>query len=93
MADSLGKILIAYIPLGQRDIKKALNVVLRAEILKMVGARGFEPPTSASRTQRSNQTEPRSDLKRIYHPKELLTYLIKCVFQLKKAKETIFSEK
>ncbi len=29
----------------------------------MVGARGFEPPTSASRTQRSSQAEPRSDIK------------------------------
>ncbi len=28
----------------------------------MVGARGFEPPTSASRTQRSSQTEPRPEL-------------------------------
>ena len=27
----------------------------------MVGARGFEPPTSASRTQRSSQAEPRPD--------------------------------
>ena len=26
---------------------------------KLVGARGFEPPASASRTQRSSQTEPR----------------------------------
>ncbi|MBQ7207552.1 MAG: hypothetical protein IJS01_07130 [Lentisphaeria bacterium] len=25
---------------------------------KMVGVRGFEPPASASRTQRSSQTEP-----------------------------------
>ena len=25
----------------------------------LVGARGFEPPASASRTQRSSQTEPR----------------------------------
>lgn len=29
---------------------------------EMVGARGFEPPTSASRTQRSSQAEPRSDI-------------------------------
>ncbi len=29
---------------------------------KLVGARGFEPPASASRTQRSSQTEPRPDL-------------------------------
>ena len=30
---------------------------------KMVGVRGFEPPASASRTQRSSQTEPHPDLK------------------------------
>ena len=29
---------------------------------KMVGVRGFEPPASASRTQRSSQTEPHPDL-------------------------------
>ena len=28
----------------------------------MVGVRGFEPPASASRTQRSSQTEPHPDL-------------------------------
>ena len=28
---------------------------------KLVGARGFEPPASASRTQRSSQTEPHPD--------------------------------
>ncbi len=28
---------------------------------KMVGAGGVEPPTSASRTQRSNRTEPRPE--------------------------------
>ena len=28
----------------------------------MVGVRGFEPPTFASRTQRSNQAEPHPDL-------------------------------
>ena len=28
---------------------------------KMVGVRGFEPPTFASRTQRSNQAEPHPD--------------------------------
>ena len=28
---------------------------------KMVGVRGFEPPASASRTQRSSQTEPHPD--------------------------------
>ena len=27
----------------------------------MVGVRGFEPPASASRTQRSSQTEPHPD--------------------------------
>ncbi len=27
----------------------------------MVGVRGFEPPTFASRTQRSNQAEPHPD--------------------------------
>ena len=30
----------------------------------MVGVRGFEPPASASRTQRSSQTEPHPDLRR-----------------------------
>ena len=30
----------------------------RRRIFKMVGVRGFEPPASASRTQRSSQTEP-----------------------------------
>ena len=30
----------------------------RRRIEKMVGVRGFEPPASASRTQRSSQTEP-----------------------------------
>ncbi len=30
--------------------------------LNLVGARGFEPPASASRTQRSSQTEPRPDM-------------------------------
>ena len=30
----------------------------RRRIKKMVGVRGFEPPASASRTQRSSQTEP-----------------------------------
>ena len=29
---------------------------------KMVGVRGFEPPASASRTQRSSQTEPHPDM-------------------------------
>ena len=28
----------------------------------MVGVRGFEPPASASRTQRSSQTEPHPDI-------------------------------
>ena len=28
----------------------------------MVGARGFEPPTSWSRTRRSSQAEPRPDV-------------------------------
>jgi hypothetical protein len=32
-------------------------------IEKMVGATGFEPATSWSRTKRSSQTEPRPDLK------------------------------
>ena len=32
-----------------------------AENKKMVGVRGFEPPTFASRTQRSNQAEPHPD--------------------------------
>ena len=41
--ESLRKILIAYIPLVQGDMKKALSVVLRAETVEMVGARGFEP--------------------------------------------------
>ena len=31
----------------------------------MVGVRGFEPPASASRTQRSSQTEPHPDLCRL----------------------------
>ena len=34
----------------------------RRRIEKMVGVRGFEPPTFASRTQRSNQAEPHPDL-------------------------------
>ena len=33
----------------------------RRRIKKMVGVRGFEPPASASRTQRSSQTEPHPD--------------------------------
>ena len=33
---------------------------------KMVGVRGFEPPASASRTQRSSQTEPHPDIKSIF---------------------------
>ena len=33
-----------------------------AKAKKMVGVRGFEPPASASRTQRSSQTEPHPDL-------------------------------
>ncbi len=28
----------------------------------MVGVRGFEPPASASRTQRSSQTEPHPEI-------------------------------
>ena len=32
----------------------------------MVGVRGFEPPASASRTQRSSQTEPHPDLRRCH---------------------------
>ena len=30
----------------------------------MVGVRGFEPPASASRTQRSSQTEPHPDVQK-----------------------------
>ena len=40
------------------------NAVKRTFVLvgkKMVGVRGFEPPASASRTQRSSQTEPHPD--------------------------------
>ena len=33
-----------------------------SETKKMVGVRGFEPPTFASRTQRSNQAEPHPEL-------------------------------
>ena len=33
----------------------------RIRAKKMVGVRGFEPPASASRTQRSSQTEPHPD--------------------------------
>ena len=33
---------------------------------KMVGVRGFEPPASASRTQRSSQTEPHPDLYSVF---------------------------
>ena len=34
---------------------------------KMVGVRGFEPPTFASRTQRSNQAEPHPDKVAVYN--------------------------
>ena len=56
MAESLRKIVIAYIPLVQGDMKKALNMVLRAEILKMVGVAGFEPATLWSQTKCASQT-------------------------------------
>ena len=35
--------------------------------MKLVGARGFEPPTSTSRTSRSSQTEPRPEFPILYH--------------------------
>ena len=38
--------------------KKSSHIGLDFGNPKMVGVRGFEPPTFASRTQRSNQTEP-----------------------------------
>ena len=45
-------------------IKTQKNPVIKDWIVenkKMVGVRGFEPPVSASRTQRSSQTEPHPD--------------------------------
>ena len=41
--------------------KKAVKRTTALEGKKMVGVRGFEPPASASRTQRSSQTEPHPD--------------------------------
>ena len=52
-----------------REVKISLNtrcfdahLFEIVENKKMVGVRGFEPPASASRTQRSSQTEPHPDL-------------------------------
>ena len=53
---------------GQKNLSKQLLAFyrycsrhFRIRAKKMVGVRGFEPPASASRTQRSSQTEPHPD--------------------------------
>src|SRR4051794_2032564 len=42
-----------------RTMRKPFDVLAEGLIVKKIGARGFEPPTSWSRTRRSSQTEPR----------------------------------
>jgi hypothetical protein len=48
-----------YIPCSQYIVYSGSQQSGKDEL---VGVRGFEPPTSASRTQRSNQAEPHSDI-------------------------------
>ena len=42
--------------------RRVTPCTLNRDKIKMVGASGFEPPTSWSRTRRSNQAEPRPDV-------------------------------
>ena len=59
----------------------------------MVGARGFEPPTSASRTQRSSQAEPRSDIiKVIVEVRDLYNSIKKLKSNLKSNKNYFFND-
>ena len=61
---------------------------------KMVGARGFEPPTSASRTQRSSQAEPRSDIiKVIVEVRDLYISIKKLKSNLKYQLKVTFLQK
>ena len=68
----------------------------------MVGVRGFEPPASASRTQRSSQTEPHPDLCRcssniyaflIFASRFTLFFSVLMDFQAFYRKKTIHFEK
>ena len=51
---------------GNRDLKKKAPRGIKPrggeKMIDLVGAPGFEPGTSASRTQRSNRAEPRPEL-------------------------------
>ena len=49
----------SYLP--KQSLAFCRGLPLEKTAKKMVGVRGFEPPASASRTQRSSQTEPHPD--------------------------------